>query len=249
MYINELIQLLHTLLSSPDWGGIGGIAGILSALLAVILSPPAQHTGDALHKKNRYSEHTASRQQQRVVVTYISPCSHTGVQYQGLSSQGDLRMENRRILVIDDNPAMHNLVRCIITCWSSEKHYQIELFSAYDGIQGLQQVQIVRPDMILLDLQMPRMDGQEVAQILRTMGDTTPILAMTGAHQDDIPAAFLANCNACLVKPFGAPLLCQHIEALKKGAFPKAVHRNMVTLPLRVMARIIVIESGEMGEQ
>ena len=123
-------------------------------------------------------------------------------------------MENKRIVVIDDNPAMHSLVKCIVAFWSSEEYYQVEIFSAYDGIQGLQQVQIVRPDIILLDFQMPRMDGAQVAQALRTMGDTTPILAMTGTHQDDIPAAFLANCNVCLVKPFGASLLCHHIDGL-----------------------------------
>src|SRR6266478_4662977 len=87
----------------------------------------------------------------------------------------------QKVLLIDDCPSIHGLVRARL------RGEEIELHSAFDGEAGLQQAEILAPDLVLLDVEMPAPNGFEVCRRLkdnaRTMG--IPIIFLTGATSTD----------------------------------------------------------------
>ncbi len=89
-----------------------------------------------------------------------------------------------RILVIDDN---HSIVRLIEALLQKRG---FETLTAFDGLEGLQKAREEKPDLIILDIVMPRMDGYEVARLLQDNPDTAamPILMLTVKGQVDDPS-------------------------------------------------------------
>src|SRR5882672_1429490 len=79
-----------------------------------------------------------------------------------------------RILVIDDEAAIRDSLRMIL----EYEHY--EFLGASNGPDGLAQVQRERPDLVLLDIKMPGMDGMEVLRKLRELDDTLPVVIISG---------------------------------------------------------------------
>ena len=93
-----------------------------------------------------------------------------------------------------------------------------EVVLAHDGQQALQQVGTERPDIVLLDMDLPVMDGWTVARNLRDQSDRTPIIALTAhAMAGDRAKALAAGCDDYHPKPVDFPqLLTQIDEALLK---------------------------------
>jgi len=83
----------------------------------------------------------------------------------------------KRILIADDAASARDLVRAIL----GRSGY--ELFEAEDGEEALESATRLQPDLVILDLQMPKLDGCSVASRLRTMPlfERTPILALSAA--------------------------------------------------------------------
>jgi len=74
------------------------------------------------------------------------------------------------------------------------------------------------PDLVLLDMQMPNLDGYETARALRKLGYAGPIIALTAdAMQGDMNECIEAGCNDYLSKPIDATLLVQKVEELARG--------------------------------
>lgn len=115
----------------------------------------------------------------------------------------------KKILYIEDNEQNLYLVKFIL-----EKH-GYEVFSAMDGQEGIDCVVRVQPDLILLDIQLPRMDGYAVARQLRTNQDLAgiPIVAVTSyAMAGDRDKAFEAGCNGYIEKPINPDTFIQQVE-------------------------------------
>ena len=93
-----------------------------------------------------------------------------------------------------------------------------EVVLAHDGQQALQQVGTEKPDIVLLDMDLPVMDGWTVARNLRSQSDRTPIIALTAhAMAGDRAKALAAGCDDYHPKPVDFPqLLTQIDEALLK---------------------------------
>jgi CheY-like chemotaxis protein len=103
-----------------------------------------------------------------------------------------------RILVIEDNEQNLYLVRYIL----EDGGY--EVFAAWDGREGIEQAASLLPDLILLDIQLPIMDGYAVARALRENQDLagTPIVAVTSyAMPGDREKAMEAGCTGYIEKP------------------------------------------------
>lgn len=103
-----------------------------------------------------------------------------------------------KILVIEDNEQNLYLIRYIL----EECNY--EVFSAMDGKEGIKLAASLRPDLILLDIQLPIMDGYAVARHLRQNPDLakTSIVAVTSyAMPGDREKAIEAGCNGYIEKP------------------------------------------------
>jgi len=116
-----------------------------------------------------------------------------------------------KILIIDDDVDTLKLVGMML----QKQGYQI--FAAANGEQGLAQAEAENPDLIILDVMMPEMDGFEVAKRLRTNSLTanTPILMFTAKTQlDDKVTGFEAGADDYLTKPTHPTELSAHVKAL-----------------------------------
>ena len=114
-----------------------------------------------------------------------------------------------RILFVDDDPIMREFA---VVHLSTDR---AEVILAKDGIEALQDIATGAPDVVLLDLEMPRMDGFEVLAKLRSEPATRdlPVIVVTG--REDIAAidrAFEAGATSFLVKPINWRLLSYQIR-------------------------------------
>ncbi len=93
-------------------------------------------------------------------------------------------MQNKtRILVVDDNQSLVRIIEALL----ERRGY--EVLTAFDGMEGLDRAREAKPDLIILDIVMPRLDGYEVCRLLQNNVDTAaiPILMLTAKGQVDDP--------------------------------------------------------------
>ena len=126
---------------------------------------------------------------------------------------GRLRKRTRtpRVLLIDDDAAIRKL------CSVSLRAHGIDVIEAEDGAQGLKLVRRNRPDLVLLDVSMPGLDGFEVGQLVRRHRKTRhiPLMFLSGEAENDERAREL-GAIACLAKPFDPVALGSLIAAALK---------------------------------
>lgn len=114
-----------------------------------------------------------------------------------------------RILVVDDDRAVRESLRRSLEF----NGYQVELAS--DGAQALEAIVANRPDAMVLDVMMPRLDGLEVARRLRSTGDDLPILVLTARDTvSDRVSGLDAGADDYLPKPFALEELLARLRAL-----------------------------------
>lgn len=102
-----------------------------------------------------------------------------------------------RALVIDDEPAIRRFLRASLTA------HGYAIFEAETGKRGLQAVVDHRPDVIILDLGLPDIDGIEVTRLLREWTRIPIIILSVREHEDDKIAALDAGADDYVAKPFG----------------------------------------------
>lgn len=133
-----------------------------------------------------------------------------------------------RILVVDDDRAVRESLRRSLQF----NGYQVDL--AADGQQALDWLADQRPDAMVLDVMMPRVDGLEVARRLRSTGDDLPILVLTARDAvSDRVAGLDAGADDYLPKPFALEELLARLRALLRRAVPSDLPRNEWPEPLR----------------
>ena len=113
------------------------------------------------------------------------------------------------ILIVDDEPAVRQALRRALTL----EQYAVEL--ATDGVEALATIAATQPDLVILDVLMPGIDGLEVARRLRGAGNRVPILMLTAREAiDDRVAGLDAGADDYLVKPFALAELLARVRAL-----------------------------------
>jgi two-component system response regulator MprA len=118
-----------------------------------------------------------------------------------------------RILVVDDDRAVRESLRRSLQF----NGYQVE--TAGDGQQALESVTASRPDAMVLDVMMPRLDGLEVCRRLRSTGDDLPILVLTARDAvSDRVSGLDAGADDYLPKPFALEELLARLRALLRRA-------------------------------
>jgi CheY-like chemotaxis protein len=113
-------------------------------------------------------------------------------------SRPDIRAaKRRRILVVDDNRDAVTSLAAVLELVGHEVHV------AYDGMQALEKVRLLAPEVVILDIGLPRMNGYEVcAQIKRSAGASPKVVALTGWGQEtDRRRSAEAGFDEHLVKP------------------------------------------------
>ncbi len=104
-----------------------------------------------------------------------------------------------RILLVEDNTDAAEMLRMLLSLWGHEVNV------AHEGPAAVTAAQIQQPDVVLLDVDLPGMDGSEVARRLRAQSGTTRpfLIALTGYSADEAPHRFLpADFDSYFVKPF-----------------------------------------------
>ncbi|SEM39423.1 response regulator transcription factor [Streptacidiphilus jiangxiensis] len=114
-----------------------------------------------------------------------------------------------RVLVVDDEPALRDALE------SSLAFEGYEVLTASDGLEALDAVAAEQPDLVLLDIMMPRMDGLTAVRRLRGRGDTVPVLMLTARDAvGDRVTGLDVGADDYLAKPFELDELLARVRAL-----------------------------------
>ena len=126
-------------------------------------------------------------------------------------------MANRyRILVIEDEPQMAELLKMRLEA----NNY--EVIVAYNGIDGWRKLRTEKPDLILLDVMLPGMDGFQICKLIKhhTQYRNIPVIMLTArTDKEDIKTGKEAGADAYIAKPFDANILLQKIRELLGGSY------------------------------
>lgn len=118
----------------------------------------------------------------------------------------------KRVVCIEDEPEMIDLVRLIL----GRKGFNV--IGANGGVEGLEAVRRERPDLVLLDLMMPDMDGWEVYQQIKADSELReiPVIVVTAKAQsiDKVLGLHIAKVDDYISKPFGPQELLESVEKI-----------------------------------
>ena len=141
--------------------------------------------------------------------------------------------DRRRVLVVDDEPDV------LLLCRVNLEFEGYEVMEAGDGVEAMARVRERRPDVILLDVMMPRMDGWQVLTELKSDPELRdiPVVMLTAKVQDqDQIRGWSAGASEYITKPFSPLSLSQVLEdVLNDGPDDEERRRNMVLEKLRLM--------------
>jgi DNA-binding response OmpR family regulator len=118
-------------------------------------------------------------------------------------------MDKIRVLMAEDELALAHIVRESL----EEREFKVTL--CHDGEQALQSYRQQKPDILVLDVMMPKMDGFELAKKIRSVDTDTPIIFLTARSQTkDVITGFELGANDYLKKPFSVEELIIRIKVL-----------------------------------
>ena len=127
---------------------------------------------------------------------------------------GACRVASSLILVVEDNPDMREYVRSILG-----RHHRV--VTAANGVEGLERIKAEPPDLIICDIMMPRMTGDQMVQELRQdkAFDDIPVIVLTARSDSDLRVSLLERqVQGYLEKPFLAEELVARVEGLLAGS-------------------------------
>ncbi len=116
--------------------------------------------------------------------------------------------ERRRILVVDDEPRMIRFIRLNL------EHDGFEVVEAATGLQALDQVRDALPDLVLLDVSMPELDGFETLRLLREISAIPVIMLTARAEEDDRVRGLELGADDYVTKPFSPRELVSRVRAV-----------------------------------
>lgn len=122
---------------------------------------------------------------------------------------------NEKILVVEDEDAIRGNVKEYL----EKQQYQI--FEAADGEKGLEMVDQIKPDLIILDLMLPKLDGMEVCKRIRRENNNTPIIMVTARNEEiDKLLGLELGADDYITKPFSL----RELNARIKAVFRRSKH-------------------------
>jgi len=115
----------------------------------------------------------------------------------------------KKILIIEDEPALVDALSSLL------RARDLEVSGAFDGVSGITKAKVEKPDLIILDLNMPLMNGFKLAEMLRADSDTKkiPIIVISGVPKEDLQSKF-SKIRAVdfISKPFNSSELVKKVE-------------------------------------
>jgi len=126
----------------------------------------------------------------------------------------------KKVLIIDDDPEVGKIIKAIL------KPLDLTLYQAYSGPEGLKLAYELHPDLVILDIMMPDMDGFDVCTRLREMS-TVPILMLTArSNEKDIVQGFNVGVDDFVRKPFNKNEFEARVRALLRRSTHSATSEN-----------------------
>jgi two-component system KDP operon response regulator KdpE len=117
-------------------------------------------------------------------------------------------LERRKVLVVDDEERMVRFIRLNL------EHDGFIVVEAFNGKQALQRLRDSTPDLILLDIMMPDLDGFEVLQMLREINNTPVIMLTAKGEEDDRVRGLELGADDYITKPFSPRELVSRVKAV-----------------------------------
>jgi two-component system KDP operon response regulator KdpE len=117
-----------------------------------------------------------------------------------------------KILVVDDDPMLSELVAYNLQADG------YEVVTAGDGQEGLRQFYSERPDLVILDVAMPKLDGYQVCQRIREMSDTPVIMLTARGQEEEIIRGLDLGADDYITKPFQVTVLSARVRATLRRA-------------------------------
>ena len=126
-----------------------------------------------------------------------------------------LKQERRlRILIVEDDPAVQKIISRILGKFSDK--YNIA--SASSGFQAGVSLSLFKPEMVILDLMLPGIDGFEICSMIKKMNDDTRIIAITGNNDPEFRKKIMSRgADAFIGKPFDKDVMIKTVEELLKN--------------------------------
>lgn len=151
--------------------------------------------------------------------------------------------DDKLILVVDDEPRMIQFIRMNLEL----EGYRV--IQAKDGLGALDKVRDELPDLVILDVMMPDLDGFETLRILRETSDVPVIMLTVKAEEDDIVRGLRLGADDYVTKPFSPRELSSRVQALlRRAELPTSIEKTAIEIDDRLtidFARREVIVEGE----
>ena len=127
----------------------------------------------------------------------------------------------RRVLVVDDEP----MVREVVTAYLERDGYHVT--TAADGQAALEALETTHPDLVVLDVMLPKLDGFDVLTQLRKRTDVPVILLTARTEEVDRVLGLELGADDYVVKPFSPRELAARVRSVLRRARPLPSHRNL----------------------
>ena len=138
-------------------------------------------------------------------------------QSNGEAGSGTRTAPRTRILIVEDEPAMVQGLR------DNFEYEGYEVISAEDGVEGLERAMSDNPDLVVLDVMMPRMSGLDVCKQLKTKRPGLPIIMLTARGQEiDKVVGLELGADDYVTKPFSIRELMARVKAVLRRVSPQA---------------------------
>lgn len=125
--------------------------------------------------------------------------------------------EPRKILIVDDEPKITEVVRSYL----ENSNYQV--YEAGNGKEALELFDRVQPSLIILDLMLPDLSGEEICRILRRKSRVPIIMLTAKAEEENILTGLNIGADDYVTKPFSPKQLIARVEALLRRTSQEAV--------------------------
>ena len=137
--------------------------------------------------------------------------------------------ERHRILIVDDEPRMIRFIRLNL------EHDGFEVAEAADGLAALKQVRDVLPDLVLLDVAMPELDGFETLRLLREISSIPVIMLTARGEEDDRVRGLELGADDYVTKPFSPRELVSRVRAvLRRAEAPPPTEKSTLQIDERL---------------
>jgi two-component system OmpR family response regulator len=136
----------------------------------------------------------------------------------------NIMAENTRIIVAEDSAQVRELIRAHLQAQG------YEVLGAGNGVDAVRLVYSHRPAAMILDINMPQMDGFATLEDLAKRGRMLPVLVLTARHaEDDVRRAVALGAKDYLTKPFSEKQLQQRVARLLRPSTPRAAEGQAPT--------------------